>query len=582
MQNGILSLLMNDRYTLPQTIPEDVSKELGEYSELVRTLLYHRGITTRDEAHRFLHPDYETGMHDPSLMKDMPRAVARVLDAIERNERIVVYGDYDCDGIPGSVILSDFFEKIGFGNFSVYIPHRHKEGYGLHSHAIDTFVREGVNLVITVDCGIASVDAVERANKHGIDVIVTDHHIPPSKLPAAYAILNPKVEGCAYPDKMLCGAGVAWKFVYALLKEVREKKIASIHEGWEKWLLDMAGLATIADMVPLMGENRVFAHFGLKVLRKSPRPGLQKLLYKARVSQRHLTETDVGFTIAPRINAASRMDDPNKAFQALSGKDAATASAAGEYLHTINDKRKLLVARIVKEVKQVLAAREEKDVVVVGNPKWKVGVLGIVANTLMEELKRPVFIWGREEGMDIKGSCRSDGSVNIVTLMESVPAGIFANIGGHELAGGFSVVPDKIHLLEEKLIEGYASLKNNIAVPKARIDSVLTLSDVNWNTYREIERLSPFGVGNPKPIFLFENVTVKEVSLFGKEKHHLKIIFSNNRGVTVPAVKFFAKRSDTLKIPDEGSRVHLVAEMEKSLFGGRRELRLRIIEIFSV
>ena len=567
------------KYTIADEPSNEIKDELKEYPEFTQTLLFNRGIVTARDADVFLNPDYKRDVSDPFLMLGMEKAVERILLAVANKERIVIYGDYDCDGIPGSVILHDFFKKIGYENFENYIPHRHKEGYGVHLHAVDKFAKDKTTLLITVDCGITDVEEVGHANRLGIDVIITDHHIPPDVLPPAYAILNPKQKEDTYPDDMLCGASVAWKLVSALLVKVRENNLFEIKEGWEKWLLDMAGLSTIADMVPLVKENRALAHFGLKVLRKSPRPGLQKLLRKAGASQVHLTEDDVGFTIGPRINAASRMDDPITAFNLLAEGDEAEAGKLNDHLHKINNERKLTVARIVKEAKKNLKEREIKEVIVVGNPQWKVGVLGIVASNIVDEFERPVFVWGREDDNDIKGSCRSDGSVDLVELMRTVEDGIFVDIGGHAGAGGFSVFHDKIHLLEERLISGYKKVKRGTLSEETVLDKKMSIDDVSWETYNEIEKLSPFGVGNPKPTFLFENVEIAGVKLFGKEKNHLELRFKNGNGGSVPAIGFFMD-VDTFDIPLEvGSKINLIATMEKSTFGGRRELRLRIVDI---
>ncbi|MEK7152132.1 MAG: single-stranded-DNA-specific exonuclease RecJ [Patescibacteria group bacterium] len=559
---------------------EDMHKGLNTYPELTRKLLINRGITSAEAAERFLNPDYERDIHDPFLILSMDKAVDRILRAILAKEHIVIYGDYDCDGIPGSVIMHDFFKKIGYRNFENYIPHRHKEGYGLNIPAVEQFAKDGVTLLITVDCGITDVEEVARAQALGIDVIVTDHHLPQEILPAAYAILNSKQEGDTYPDNMLCGAGVAWKLVTALLR----KGSFDVPKGWEKWLLDMAGLSTIADMVPLKNENRVLAHYGLKVLRKSKRPGLLKLLRKMSIEQNHLTEDDIGFMIAPRINAASRMDIPMKAFHLLSTEDEVLAGELSDHLHKINDERKWTVANIMKEIKKMLTHRELRSVIVIGNPKWRVGVLGIVAGNICEEYGRPAFVWGREGEGNIKGSCRSDGSVNVVELMASVRKKLFINVGGHELAGGFSIAHDNIHTLEDELALAYGKVKRaNTAPEKLPIDANLSLDEVTWNTYGEIERLAPFGIGNHKPTFLFENIKIENMRHFGKEKNHLGLDFKNSGGRGVSAIGFFMDKDFFPGVSvAEDERITLVATLEKSFFGGRRELRLRIVEIRNV
>ena len=545
---------------------------------LTKKLLDARGITEPDAIERFLAPDYVRDGYDPFLVLHMEKAVERVLLAIAKNERITIYGDYDCDGIPGSVLLHDFFRKIKYENFFNYIPHRHHEGYGLNNEAIKKFSADNVALIITIDCGITDVEEVVLANELGIEVIITDHHLPQTVSPPAYAIINSKQEGDTYPDPMLCGAGVAFKLVQAL---IRRGNFPSVSTGWEKWLLDMVGLSTIADMVPLQNENRMLAYYGLKVLRKSPRPGLQALLRDAGVDQRHLTEEDVGFTIGPRINAASRMDVPLRAFELLATTDLAFAREGAKHLGGLNNSRKLEVARMTKEAKKLLHARALREVIVVGNPSWRVGVVGIVANKLAEEFDRPTFVWGKEESMYMKGSCRSDGRVNMVDLMVAVREGVFLDKGGHEFSGGFSVSPEHIHFLEDELVNAYHLIEKKETKPEAyRIDAELSLSEVNEETFRAIDLLAPFGVGNPKPHFLFPHAKILESSQFGKEKNHLKLMLGDERHSRVPAIGFFLSPEDFPKVTIEaGETIDLVATFEKSHFRGRPELRLRIVDV---
>jgi len=565
------------KYAVREPIPEHIHKELNAHPELTRELLYYRGIKSSLAAEEFLNPNYDLHTHDPFLIKGMEKAVKRILKAIKKDEHIVIYSDYDCDGIPGGVILHDFFKKIEYKNFANYIPHRHEEGYGVNVAAIEKISEEDTKLIITVDCGITDVTAVKRANELGIDVIVTDHHLPQEILPPAYAILNSKQKDDSYPDDQLCGSGVAFKLVQALLGKGR----FNIVPGWEKWLLDMAGLATIADMVPLRGENRVLAHFGLTVLRKSRRPGVQKLCRKMKINQRNITEDDVGFMIAPRINAASRMDHPMDAFKLLSTNDEVEADVLSDYLNEINDKRKGVVGSMVKEIKKRINNLSEiQEVIVMGNPLWRPALLGLAANSLMEEYNRPVFLWGREGGQVIKGSCRSNGSVNVVEMMSSTGE-LFIDAGGHKFSGGFSVEHEKIHLLEESLIKAYKKVANgNGGEEKIIVDKRLSLDEVTWETYGTLEKLAPFGDGNPKPIFLFEDVEIIDVKQFGKEKNHLELSFKNFDNKKIPAIGFFLTLDSFSRDISKGERVNLLASIEKSTFRNFPELRLRIVDIY--
>ena len=352
---------------------------MQQYSELLRTILEKRGIKTLTEAEIFLNPDYKRDLHDPFKMKDMEKACVKLFEVIENKEKIVIYADYDCDGIPGAVILQDLFKKINYTNYKVYIPGRNSEGYGLNLSAIKQFAEERVKLLITIDLGITAVSEVAQAEIDEIDVIITDHHLPTQTgLPKAYAILNPKIDD--YPERMLCGAGVVFKLVQGFIKKYGE--FYKINTGWEKWLLDMAGLSTLSDLVPLLGENRTIAYFGMKVLRKSPRSGLQKLLSKMNINQKYLTEDDIGFMVTPRLNAASRMGDPMMAYELLSTEDEVRAGIIADHLSKINDDRKTMVTSIMREVNKKFEKREVKEVIVIGNPKWPVGVLGLIAGKI--------------------------------------------------------------------------------------------------------------------------------------------------------------------------------------------------------
>lgn len=583
--------------------------------DLTDLLLKNRNIKTAEAKDIFLNPSYEKHLHDPFLMKDMEKACARIFSAIEKNEKITVYSDYDCDGIPGAVILHDFFKKIGYNNIAFYIPHRHDEGYGLHMDAILGFITDGTKLLITIDLGITAIEEVKIAQKAGIDVIITDHHLPQDPpaggIPKAFAILNPKQKGDKYPFDMLCGAGVVFKFVQGMIKYVNReasdfsstparlndvsrsggefgplgqsspsKSLASrFTPGWEKWLLDMAGLATLSDMVPLVDENRILAYYGLMVLRKSPRPGLQALFHAMKMDQRYITEDDITFMLTPRLNAASRMDDPYRAFELLKTTDPIEAGTLATHLTSINDNRKSMVAQIMKEVKHTLSTREESSVIVLGNPKWAPGVLGLIAGKILDTYERPVFVWGQGgDGTELKGSCRSDGSVSVVELMTSISES-FITFGGHELAGGFSVSHEQVHFLSEKLSYSYESIKRDKNIEVKLVDADLSLDDVTRANYDAIAKLAPFGLANSKPVFRFQNVEIADNKLFGKEKNHLELLLKSPTGKLIKAISFFYTDAKTARQFEKGSTINLLASFELSHFAGRTELRLRIVDI---
>lgn len=578
------------KYRVREAPTNEIEKELLVYSPLVRQLLVGRGIKSGEEAETFLNPNYDVHTHDPFFLKDMDKVVTRILEGVQKGERITIFSDYDADGIPGAVVLHDFFKKIGYTNFVNYIPDRHTEGFGLSQNAVEQFGKDGTKLLITIDCGITDTEEVARANELGIEVIVTDHHLPPQAgLPPAFAILNPKQVGCAYPEKMLCGSGVVFKLIQALcsrllLGPVSEHgatfNVGTLKVGWEKWLLDMVGIATLSDMVPLTGENRVFAHFGLKVLKKSPRVGLSQLLLRLRLNRKDITEDDVGFSISPRINAASRMGVPMDAFRLFATTDEVEAGVLAKHLDKINDERKGKVASLVKEVKKTVEERGLRKVVVAGNPNWRPALLGLVANSLAEDMQCPVFLWGREGGVDLKGSCRSGGSVDLSLMMHEART-VFSDFGGHKEAGGFSTTLERVHLLEEELERAYEKVRTMEISSNAIIaDAVLSFDEVTSRTHQDIEKLAPFGVGNHKPIFLFENAKVRKMEQFGKEKQHLKLTFAKTDGVYVQAIKFYATIADFSTQLSEGNLITLLAHLEKSTFNNRTELRLRVVDIF--
>jgi single-stranded-DNA-specific exonuclease len=564
----------------PVILESEINEGLDGYPQLLQKLLKSRRILNRVSAEKFLRPDFVRDTHDPFLFFGMERSVERILLAIKNDEKIVIFSDYDTDGIPGAVILHDFFVKVGHINFENYIPHRNLEGFGMNVPAIDEFKREGVTLIITVDCGITDIEPIACANDNDIDVIITDHHSANGVMPEAYSIVNPKQEGCTYPDKDLCGAAVAFKLVQALIL----RGDFDINEGWEKWLLDMAGLATLSDMVPLVGENRALAYYGLLVMRKSRRVGFQKLLSQIRANQKYLTEDDVGFMISPRINAASRMGVPQEAFRLLATADEEEAGILAEKLEKLNNARKGHVAAMVKEVRNRLSKLGDiKEVIVLGNTNWKPSLLGLVANTLAEEYERPVFLWGREDAEHIKGSCRAYGSISVMSMLEQT-RDIFLDAGGHEFTGGFSMLSERVHELEPSLIRAIENMgkKRIHNQRKVEPDAELDIDDINWKTFDVVKQLAPFGVGNPKPIFLVKNAEVLAVRKFGKNSEHVAVDLKKFNGEKVSAIKFFTTPERLGHMPETGGFITLLGTLEKSAFMRRPELRLRIVDIVQI
>ena len=579
-------------FPLHEPLSETTREALAHYDDLTAALLARRGVVTKEEAERFLNPSYDLHLHDPFLMTDMQKAARRLADAILAKEKIAVWSDYDCDGIPGGVLLHDFLKKAG-ADFENYIPHRHDEGYGMNTDGIEKLAKNGVRLIVTVDSGITDTEPVARANELGMEVIVTDHHLPAKILPDAFAILNPNARPDeTYPYKSLCGSGVAWKLVCATLAtepSLRER----VPEGWEKWLLDMVGLATIADMVPLTGENRLLATYGLLVMRKSPRIGLQKLCRGMRTDQRTITEDDVGFMIAPRVNAASRMGDAREAFRLFTTTDEDLADELAKKLEKANRQRKAEAGAITRAVHARLKERGEvRSVIALGDPEWRPALLGLVANTIADEYERPVFLWGREGNMRLKGSMRSGGPTHALELMRAA-VDTFEDFGGHAAAGGFTVLDDAIFFLENRLVLALRSL-GEVGEAHARLeareedslanhaDAVITPEEATLAFLKKIEKLAPFGMENPKPVFLLREISIREISRFGKAQEHLKLQVETNEGRgSVDAVTFFVKGAiaRTAEALTKGSRANLLAHLERDTFSRGTPVRLRLIDI---
>jgi len=556
--------------------------DLHEYSPLVAQLLWNRGFRTKAEAEVFLNPNYDD-RHDPFLMKDLDKAIARIKKAIDANEKITIYADYDADGIPGSVVLGSLFDKIGYTNYDTYLPHRHDEGYGIHIDALNSIKQSGTSLVVTIDVGITGHEAATWCKENDIDLIITDHHLPTldangnDMLPDAFAVVNPKRSDCDYPDPMLCGAGVAFKLAEGFLNRYRDNY--QIPDGWEKWLLDLVGMATVSDMVPLVNENRILATYGLLVLKKTKRPGLKKLMWDAGISIKHLDEEDIGFGISPKINAASRMSHPEDALAVLKATDDVTATAAVAHLTKLNNDRKRLVAQTTKAAYAKLEKRNIGNVIVVGSSDWQAGILGLVASKLVERYHKPAFVWSEENG-EIKGSCRTWNGTHLVDLMSKAVPETFLQFGGHAEAGGFSCAKAEVHFLEERLNEAFLKLETTEEDESPLVvDIELNLDDVTMKNYQDISQLAPFGVGNPKPVFMFRGVVPTTIGSFGKTKEHLEISFEQSGGKEIRAIAFFKDAESFGTRLKEGSPIDLVAHIEHSVFRGKSELRLKIIDI---
>ncbi len=536
----------------------------------LKQMLLERLTLSPEAQSTFLEPVYKLG--DPYLFRDMEKAVLRIISAIQNKEQIGIYADYDCDGIPGAVVLVDFFKALGImDHVHVYIPDRHMQGYGVNSFGIDELEKVGVTLMITVDVGITALAEIADAQSRGIDVILTDHHTPLDILPAAYAVVHPLVGD--YSEKGLCGAAVAFMLVRAFVQ--KHGKDYGIVEGWEKWLLDLVGFATLSDMVPLVNENRVLAYYGMMVMKKTRRVGLQVLFSANSINTVYLTESDLTFTVAPRLNAASRMASPLLAFELLATDDRARAMELVKELTIINDERKTVVAQIVKSAHSRLNSRELPEIVVIGDLSWRPAVLGLVAGKLADTYGKSFFVWGEGGDGTLKGSCRMVSTHNAATLMQGLPEGALIHGGGHSAAGGFAATKDQIHVLEQLLNDALNSIEpvdTEAVIPDKPIALPLSVAAVRH--LQAIRSFAPFGVGNPEPVFLFENVLIESTKKFGKAKDHIECVVADPTG-TATAFTFFASDAFAEKAV-AGTTVSMAGTLEAGWRGG---VRIHIKEI---
>lgn len=515
------------------------------FTDLQKNILESKGfdLKKKEEIEKFLSPDWDRDLLDSAKIKGIKESVKRIKEAVEKKEKIIIYADYDCDGIPGAVILNDFFEKLNYRNFSIYIPHRHNEGYGLNMAAIQKFIKEKVSLLITVDIGITNLEEIKFAEENGINVIVTDHHLPilddeaKQILPKAFSIINTKQIGDKSEEKFLCGASTAWKLVNAFLNKYRKE--FGIGEGWEKWLLDMVGIATIADLVSLKNENRLLAKYGLAVLKKTRRPGLLKIFSNAKINQRKINEDDIAFGIAPRINAASRMSEPIYAFYALLQNEEAVNFA--NELENYNKARKQ-ETRDAETVIDYEKFQEEK-IILIGDEKWTPGIIGLVASKVCETVKKTTFVWGIGEDKNIlKGSVRAgEDGYNVVEIMTECQY-LLENFGGHEMAGGFAIHKNNLNKFQTFLKKYEVEKKENRLEENQKIKKIpehidIKISNINKKLFDEIKIFAPFGMGNEKIIFKIKlnKNDFLEARRFGKNKEHLEISLNGLRGI-----EFFA------------------------------------------
>ena len=561
----------------PKIKNENSGKLSEKYHPVVLRLLFNRGINQKEDIEKYFNADYETDVFDPFLFSDMEKAVERIARAKEKKEKIAIYGDYDADGVTATALLFETLEKLGFENVIVYIPDRQLEGYGMNMEAIEYLHKEKVDLIITVDCGITSQEEIEKAGKLKIDVIITDHHHVPQMLPRALAVINPNVKDCRYPEKKLAGVGVAFKLAQAMYEKMNPKEAEQL-----KWSLDLVAIGTVADCVPLLGENRVLAKYGLIVLSKTKRKGLLEMFKVGRIS---ISEDDrpntqkISFQVAPRINAAGRMDHASISYKLMIEKDPVSARDMALEVESKNQSRQKITGEITREARAIAENMfKNKKFIFAENEHWPAGLLGLVAGKISEEFNKPTLILQKQE-KEFVGSLRSIPQVNIIETLEKC-AGLLIKFGGHAQAAGVRVAHGKIekfyakfgHLIEEQM-------DGKDIFPRIEVDMEIGADDINWELLGQIKKMEPFGEGNEEPVFLAKNIVVEDLRIVGNGSKHLKLALSSKDSSPKIFDAIGFGMGDKFPNLKNGDSIDIVFNLQEDEWNGNKKIQLKLIDL---
>jgi single-stranded-DNA-specific exonuclease len=539
---------------------------LADYPPIFQQILYNRGIVSSSAAEdylygtNFVHPD-------PFLLSGMVKAVDRIMLAINRNEKMIVYGDYDVDGVTATALLVELLKSMG-AEVEPYIPDRFEEGYGLNKEALQSFVENGIKLAITVDCGIRSMGEAEFAKAIGLDLIITDHHHPLDEIPDAFAVINPKQKGDEYPYKELAGVGVAFKLAQAILTST-----GAADDYAERWL-DLVALGTVADLAPLIGENRALVRAGLQVIRTGRRKGLHALSQVAGLSIANTSASDIGFTLGPRLNAAGRLTTAMAAYSLLVCGDPEEAPVLAQSLNKSNTERQEITRETQqKAVETVMSRLEMGYMLFVVDPEFNEGIVGLVASRLTDQFYRPSIV-GKKDVETTRCSCRSIPEFHITNALDEC-RDLLVRHGGHAAAAGFTVRNENLDELITRLQNiAHRVLCDLDLVPTLHADVEVSLKDLDMNLFKYLELLQPFGYGNQEPYFISRKVKVREARLIGTEKKHLKLKLQEDL-LTLDAIAFnFGHLYSSLT-----DQVDILYIFEKNLYNGYVNMQLRIKDI---
>lgn len=568
-------LRMEKRWQLADKMPAQFSEKYPEYDSITRQLLYNRGLEEPEEIEEFFYPDYTRDLHDPFLLRDMDRLVDKVGKAAAAGKKMAVYGDYDADGVTTTAVLTEFLEKVLGVSGLVYLPERETEGYGLNRGALEYLAKQKVELVITGDCGVSSKADIDWAQKKGIEVVVIDHHHLPVKYGKDYIVVDPRREDNRYPFVDLAAVGVAFKFVQAFFRRGQKYFPRGVEPSFEKWLLDLVAIGTVADCVSLLGENRTLTRFGLEILKRSRRPGLKALMAASRIDPNNMESTDIAFRLAPRLNSAGRMDHANAAYKLLVCENEEEAQALVEALDKTNRDRQARTEKIVEEaLAQIGTPGEDEFVLSASGRDWPLGVIGVVAGRLTERFGRPVIVFGQGESESV-GSGRSIEGFNLILGVEKY-AKLLIEYGGHKGAAGVTVANNQRDEFMAKLNRIAAeTLAGKDLRPVLKVEMEVALTEVNWDLVEIIDKFQPFGIDNEEPCFLSSGVELRAAKAVGADQKHLQLTVGRENSLS--GIGF--NLGDRVGSFAVGDKVDLVYQLLVDQWNGQKKLKLRIEDI---
>ena len=571
---------MEKKWQVKPIVDQKIVEQFPEVNNVVLQLLANRGILNQQAMDDFLAPNYDRDILDPFLFKQMDLAVKRIFTAMHNREKVLVYGDYDADGVCSSSIIFLALKGLGL-EVEVYIPFRETEGYGLNKKVVQTIIAQNFNLVITVDCGISNHEEIAEMKKAGIDTIVTDHHQDVMIRPEVVALINSTLIDSGYPFHSLCGAGVAFKLVQALMiHQEKDNSPIKLPIGFDKWLLDLVAIATVGDIVPLLGENRILVKYGLLVLEKTKRLGIKALIDQIISNYDQKIDTQfIGWRLVPRLNATGRLHHASVSFDLLTNNDPVAIAKLATNLDESNKKRQQMTEKALKEsLEQVGEVSDDQKILWVVSENWQPGIIGLVAGRLTDRFHRPALAFTKD-GDKYVASGRSVEEFNITSALKECQE-FLARFGGHSQACGLTIIGEENLLKFKEKISAIASEKlTGVELKSAlEIEVEVKLSEINWELWDSLEKFEPFGEANPKPLFLAKAIRIEKVQTVGNDGKHLKVLASQDDLPDFHKLIGFSFGDWCAKL-NIGDKIDLVFDLDVNEWNGNRELQLKIIDL---